>query len=122
MGFTNSPSWAQAVLEEIFDNFLREIECFIDDIDIFDNSWDKHLFMIDLVLSCPEEHGFTVNPQKCEWAVEETDWLGYWMTPMGLKPWQKEIEPILTLAPLQTVKQLQSFIKMINFYCDMWRH
>jgi hypothetical protein len=83
--------------------------------------------MIDLVLSrleehsWLEEHGFTVNPQKCEWAVEEMDWLvGYWMTPMGLKPWQKKIEPILALAPPQTVKQLCSFIRMINFYRKTW--
>jgi hypothetical protein len=122
MGGTNCPSWAQATLEEIFDDVIREIECFIDDIGIFDNDWDKHLFMINLVLTRLEEHGFTVNPQKCEWAVSETDWLGYWMTPTGLKPWQKKIEPILALAPPQTIKQLRSFIGMINFYRDMWRH
>jgi hypothetical protein len=122
MGFTNSPSWAQAVLEEIFDDVLQEIECFIDDIGIFDTDWTRHLTMIDLVLTQLEEHGFTVNPQTCEWAVAETDWLGYWMTPKGLKPWQKKIEPILALAPPKTVKQLRSFIGMINFYRDMWRH
>jgi hypothetical protein len=122
MGFTNSPSWAQAVLEEIFDNVLREIECFIDDIGIFNNNWDRHLFMINLVLTQLEEHGSTVNPQKCKWAVAETNWLGYWMTPTVLKPWQKKIEPILALAPPKTIKQLCSFIGMINFYRDMWQH
>ena len=73
MGFTNSPSWAQAVLKEIFDDDIRNIECFIDDIGLFDGDWAKHIAMIDLVLGCLEEHGFTVNPQKYEWAVAKTD-------------------------------------------------
>ena len=76
--------------------------------------------MIDLVLTRLKENGFTVNPLKCKWAVKETDWLGHWLTPTGPKPWRKKIEPILALAPPESLKQLRAFIGFINFYKDYW--
>jgi hypothetical protein len=38
--------------------------------------------------------------------VKETDFLGYWITPTGLKPWLKCIKPILALAKPETLKHL----------------
>ena len=62
-----------------------------------------------------------VKPQKCEWAVTESNWLGHWLTPNGIQPWKKKIEPILALQKPTTVRQLRRFIGMINFYRNMWK-
>jgi hypothetical protein len=50
MGFIGSTDWAQATMEEIFEEVLNEVELYIDDIGLFHTNWNKHVAMIDLVL------------------------------------------------------------------------
>jgi hypothetical protein len=66
MGFLGSTDWAQATMEDIFQDMIQDVKCYINDIGIFDNEWDEHISKIDLFLARLEKNGFTVNPLKCE--------------------------------------------------------
>ena len=102
---------------------LREVEeahAYFDDVKCWDLDWPQHLVTLERTLSRLEAAGFSINPLKCEWGVQETDWLGYWVTPSGLKPWRKKVDAILKLAPPCTLKEVRSFIGAVTFYRDMF--
>ena len=118
MGLKISPDVAQSIMEQILHDL--DVEVYIDDISIFSNSYEEHMEKIDQVLKRVEDAGFKINPLKCEWAVTETDFLGYWLTPDGIKPWRKKIDAILQMKPPTNIKEVRSFLGAVTYYRNMW--
>jgi hypothetical protein len=78
--------------QKIFALLQPDAEVYIDDIGTFSDSWYDHLKLLCIIITKLQENGCNVNPLKCKWAVRETDWLGYWLTPSGLKTWTKNMQ------------------------------
>ena len=66
--------------------------------------------------------GMKVNLMKTEFFKNELKYLGYLLTPKGIKPLPKKVEAISCILPLKTRRQLSCFLGMVNYYFDMWKH
>jgi hypothetical protein len=52
--------------------------------------------------------------------VQETEYFGYILTRGGIKPQPKKVQAILALNPPSSIKELQRFLGMVQYYRDMW--
>ena len=115
MGVKISPDVAQAIIMKVFHDV--KVVCYIDDLGIWTNgTYEEHLQLIDTVLARLSENGLKCNPLKCAWCVQETDFLGYWMTPNGIKPMRSKIDAVLRMGRPINQTQVRSFIGAVNYY------
>jgi putative transposase len=119
MGIKTSPDIFQAVINDLLGD-LDFAQVYLDDILIISNgSFQDHLQKLDIVFKRLENANFRAN--KCFFAQEELEYLGYWLTRRGLQPQPKKVEAILRLTPPKTKRQLRHFLGMVNFYRNMWQ-
>jgi hypothetical protein len=120
MEISAAPDIAQEIMEHVLLDLLDELEVYLDDIAAFSNSWEEHLVLLDKLLNILQDKGFAVNLLKGKWGIQETDFLGHWLTPTGVKPWCKKIDAILRMRAPTNIKELCSFLGMVTYYHYMW--
>ena len=77
------PDLAQAVIEKILQDI--DTDAYMDDCCLFtDKDFEHHVQLIDKLLTVLAEAGMKCNPWKRAWAVQETSFLGHWMTPTAV--------------------------------------
>ena len=123
MGLSCSPDIFQSIMNELLGD-LPYVLVYIDDILILNNKQETaedHLQKIEQVLSRLEEAGFAVNLRKSFFMQQELEYLGYLLTPLGIRPQPKKVEAISRIMPPKTKRQLRRFLGMVNYYRDMWK-
>ena len=120
MGVSPAPNVAQEIMEGVLASLLKEIEVYLDDVAVFLDDWESHLVLLEKFFTLLQEKGFTVNPAKCEWGIQETNFCGHWLMPEGGKPLCKKINAIPCMEPPTDIRELHSFLGMVTCHSDMW--
>jgi len=120
MGLCNSPD----IFQEHMSDLLRDLEfvrAYIDDVAILTKrTWEDHLAKVDIGLTRLGNAGLKVNGLKSFFGRKEFEYLGYILTLLGIKPVENKVKAMINLAAPRNLKQLRSFLGMINYYRDMW--
>ncbi len=61
-----------------------------------------------------------VNAEKSTFCALEIEYLGWVLTRYGIKPQSNKVQAILAIQPPTGVRQLQYFLGMVQYYCDLW--
>ncbi|CAM5137304.1 unnamed protein product [Natator depressus] len=96
-----------------FESFAR---AYIDDLDIFSNSWQVHLNHIGIVLHWLREANLTVKVSKCRVGAAEVTYLGHRVGNGQLYPEPLKVEAIKNWPTSRIKKQVQSFIGLASYY------
>ena len=115
MGLLGCPASFQRLMEHVLDG-LQNILIYIDDVIIHTSSHDHHLTILDQTLARLQKHGLKINLDKCHFGNQEVAYLGFTLTPQGIKPGSEKLKLIRQAEPPANLKQVRAFVGLCNFF------
>jgi hypothetical protein len=116
-GLTNAPASFQRFMNEVFKDLLDVcVVVYLDDILIYSDDPAEHLNHVCEVLQRLCEHSLFAKVEKCAFSVDTTDFLGFIISPDGLRMDKSKVQVIRDWPTPRKVKDIQSFLGFANFY------
>ena len=110
---------AAQAFQRLMDTVLRGLQCvfiYLDDILVASPTPDQHLRDLTTVFDRLEQHGLVIHPGKCVFGVAEITFLGHVVNAEGIRPMPTWVTAIKEFPRPTTIKELQAFLGVINFY------
>jgi hypothetical protein len=89
---------------------------YINDILIASANPDQHLSDVKAVFERLKQHGLIIRPEKCEFGTATTTFLGHKVSASGICPLPAKVSAVQKFTTPPTVRALQKFIGMVNYY------
>ena len=115
---SNAPASFQGYINKILAEKLDIfVIVYLDDILIYtEDPGQGHVEAVRWVLDVLRRHGLFANLKKCQFHKDEVRFLGYIVSPQGVKMEDEQIEAVKNWPKPTSVRDIQVFIGFANFY------
>ena len=120
-GLTNAPAAFQRLMQQILlplnpRDGPEFVNVYIDDVIVFSSTLEEHLDHLHQVISTLMNAGLKLKPNKCHFARKEVEYLGFLVTPEGLKPTNAHIKVVEEFPIPSGLKELRQFLGLASYY------
>ncbi|XP_064292537.1 uncharacterized protein LOC135309870, partial [Plodia interpunctella] len=116
-GLVNAPAMFQRTINKILsDAKVKYALIYMDDILIPAHSFDEGLCRLEEVLSLLRQGGLTLKLAKCNFFMNNIDFLGFEINCEGIKPGERKTEAVSKFPIPKGQRELQQFIGLANFF------
>ena len=114
-GLKNAAQMFQHLMDNVTSK-LRGVFVYLDDVLVASPTAAQHERDLHQLFSTLRHFGLVLNRGKCVFSAQQIEFLGHSVSSQGIKPLQQKVEAVRQFEQPRTVKALQHFLGMINFY------
>lgn len=116
-GARNSCAKFQAEMNRIFhDGLYTKCVIYVDDIMVFGETREEHDLNLEWVLKRAAEYNVKIKLEKCKFALNEANYLGFRISGQSIKPLEDQLDKLSNLTSPKTKTELRSVLGQFNFY------
>ncbi|CAF4743200.1 unnamed protein product, partial [Rotaria sp. Silwood2] len=116
-GITNGPATFQRIINHILGPARWKYAlAYIDDVIIYSKTFEEHLTHLNDICTMLKNARFRLNPEKCEIAQTQTDYLGHNIKNGEIRSSPNNINGLLNTRLPQTADEACKFVKAAEYY------
>ena len=115
MGLKGSPASFSRLMDHVM-NGLEGVITYIDDLLVHAQTHDDHIRILNQCFGRLRKFGLKLRIEKCIFGAHEVSYLGYRLTPAGIKPGLEKMEAVRQMPPPDTIRKIREFCGLTNYF------
>lgn len=115
-GAKNSTATFMQLMNKVFDNAGDNVHFYLDDLIVTADNFEEMIATLRNVFERLSEFNLTLAPDKCQFMLQEVNYLGYKVCKEGISPIEDNLKKIDLFPKPKSLKQTKKFVGLAGFY------